>query len=357
MNKIAYFRNQDFFEQGIAGSVVFSVEETKEGIVVVENRPSDPGTVLEPYASHPDTWKKARFAQLGKQPDDTLISEAEQRFGEPLDNIRKTRRTIGTMTTLALVFDNAVGIVIVRRTSTAPEGTPYLGALSRFGGGATGGSHGKGIHGAQNLANQAVREFLQEFHPFVRPEKGVLVPLDIIPDGHEVSGLKGEFMRATMRDRLDLSQRIQTQLTEEGENIGAQRESQKAAFLSVSGLTKPLIQLIDGERVVHSDVVWCDNQPILGNMDVNLDYILAARLSGVSPEDIVFCDGEKNQQSDALLNRLIFLGDPDTLARAAQGEKVVLHSQFAESSPELTQSFRHILSNAPAIASQALKCV
>ncbi len=357
MSETRYFSNQDFFENNIAGSVVFNVRQTQDGIVVVENRPSDPGTVLEPHTSHPDTWKKARFAQLGKNPDETLVLEAEKRFGASLDSIHHTRRTIGTMTTLALVFDKAVGIVIVRRTSAAPEGTPYLGALSRFGGGATGGAHGKGIHGAQNLANQAVREFLQEFHPFVRSEKGVLVPFDIIPDGHEVSGLKEEFMRAIMRDRLDLSQRIQTQLTEKGEKIGAQRKSQRAAFLSVPDLTGPLIQLIDGESLVHNDVVWCDNQLILGNMDVNLDYILAARLSGISPEDIVFCDGESNQQTGNLLNRLIFLGDPDTLARAAQGEKVVLHPQFAESSPELTQSFRHILSYAPAIAHQALKCV
>lgn len=367
MSNTMFLRNQDLLTEDYQGSAVFHTDQQEEGIFVVESRSQDPCTLLEPNERFPETWKKSAFATLGKEnPEGALVREAEQRFGMSLEQIKQTKRTIGVLTTLAIVFDrdqvsreeDRVKIVIVQRTNNSSGWTPYPKALSRFGGGACGGKHGKGVHGAQLLANQGVKELWEEFHPFARCGD-TLVPLDIIPQGHEVDGLKGEFMRSAMRSRLEISERVQGLLfAESGYLFSSDRESVGAKFLSIDGLTKPLIQRIDGQEVCHENVVICDNQKILGNMDWNLDFLLAVRLPNVRPEDLVLRDGETDQRTRDLLNRLIFLADHKDSERAALGESVTFGNVFSQAAvPELTEAFKRILRHAPAIAQRALECV
>ena len=147
MSSATTLHNSNYFVQEIDGAVTFTVspaaDKQKNYVfdvhddgeqLVIEACRNDPGTVLEANPEYPDTWKKARFAELGKTPEPSLVAEAEERFGLSYQEILKTKRTIGAMTTLAFVFDDAsVKIAVVQRTSKGPDGTPNMGALSRFG--------------------------------------------------------------------------------------------------------------------------------------------------------------------------------------------------------------------------------
>lgn len=331
-----YLKNQDFLLEDRDGAMVFHVENhpctifdihDDGDVVVIGSKDNDPAVILELDPAYPDTWKKSSFAQLGKIADPFLVKEAEKRFGESYQNILKSKRTIGAMTTVAFVFDDAtVKIAVVQRTSKGPDGTSNMGALSRFGGGVCGGKNGKGIHGAQHLGNQTIREFLEEFHPFLKSESGVLTPLNIIPQGYEVDGLKGAFMKSVMNIRQGIASTINNNLQRQGYEIGG-AEFLRAFPLSVAGLTKPVIQIIDGQQVLHPDVVTFDAQATSKNLDFNTDLLFAVRVEGCSPDDFVLKDGETDQKTGAFLDRIIFFGAPDDLKRAVDGEIIPFHSQ------------------------------
>ena len=201
-----------------------------------------------------------------------------------------------------------------------------------------------------------MRELLEEFHPYIRTESGILTPLDIIPQGYEMNGLKGEFMTAVMQSRLELASRINANLVQECFKISA-RETLQAVPLSVPGLTKPLIQIIDGHTIKHNHVVTFDAQSTNKNMDFNTDLLFAVRVHGASPKDFFLKDGETDQKTDALLDRVIFFGDPDELKRAVTGEIIQFHPGSDMSKPvQFSPAFRPILMESGKVTRAALDC-
>lgn len=371
MAETAYLRNAHFFSSEIDGALTFNLSEryhsvadvqVKEGIVVIETNMTDPGLVLEPVPEFGATWKKSEFAKLGHT--DTplhLVQQAQERFGLSIDDIRARKRTIGAMTTLAFVFDDgSVKIAVVQRTSKGPDGTPNMGALSRFGGGVRGGTHGEGVHGAQHLGCQTVRELLEEFHPYVRnPEGRVLTPLDIIPQGYELNGLKSTFMAAAMQSRLELAARIDSTLSiQPNEYVIGERQTITAFPITVPGLTRPLIQIIDGHEIMHENVVAFDAQLSNRNLDYNTDMLFAVRVQGVSAQDFILKDGETDQKTNALLDRIIFFGDPKDLKQSAEGIIIKLHEMSDMSkSAVFSPAFVPILRQSDKITAHALECV
>jgi|GEM_PF-4486322 len=369
MSSASYLKNKDFFTKDKDVALTFTIspdanEQQKlifnirkeDDVTVIETKENDPALLLQADPDYPGAWEKASFAKLGNTPEISLVKEAEKRFGLPYNQIVNNKRTIGAMTTLAFVFDDSsVKIVAVQRTSKGHDGTPNMGALSRFGGGVCGGSHGKGVHGAQNLGNQTVREFFEEFHPYIKsPESKILVPIDIVPQGYELDGLKGEFMRAAMDTRMQIAKDINSNLSKERYTIGA-RKTFRAVPLSISGLTKPLIQIIDGKEVCHENVVAFDAQATNKNLDFNTDMIFAVRIQGVSPKDFLLKDGETDQKTGALLDRIVFFGAPEELKRSVMGEIIKLHHKSDMYKPATySPAFKPILLQSDKIKKAAL---
>lgn len=91
-------------------------------------------------------------------------------------------------------------------------------------------------------------------------------------------------------------------------------------------------------------------------MDVNLDFIYAVRLEGVKPEDLILKDGEGDHRTGDLLDRLIFLSDPQSLKQAANGERISLYPGQDQTNPaNFFPAFRPILQPADKIAKAALE--
>lgn len=358
-NQQAYATNAYFFgqEEKGHGSVICDLDLIKRqpnnriGIhdiqsegdtLVVDTKMGDPAALMVPDPRYPDSWRKADFVKLGgDNPDPQRIKEAEQRFGMDFRAVLESKRTIGAMSVVAFVFDrdkvaseeDRVQLAVVQRTKTGPDGTPNMGTLSRTGGQMVGGAFGQGVHGPQNIGCQSIREFWEEFHPFIRSEDGVLTPMDIIPQGYELDGLKGAFTTSAMDTRLEIFERIKALMESQGRKVSPFRETFKAANLHIPGLSKPVIQRIDGQEILHQNLIWRDLQFSRHNLDFNTDMVMAVRVPGLAPEDLILKDGETHQESNRLLDRIIFFGKPDELRRALNGEIIPFHRNSSKTDP------------------------
>lgn len=370
--------NRDFFTQEQPrGSVVQSIQKHQRNneiainsihkendTYVIKTLMDDPAAPMVPASLDYDGLTKATFSKLGKgdAPED-LVQKAESLFGLGIEAIREQKRTIGTMTVVAFVFDQdkvasdkeRVQIAVVQRTQTGPDGTPNLGALSRTGGQMQGGIHGQGIHGPQHIGNQTFQKFWEELHPFIKNEDGILVPMDIIPHGYELDGLKGEFMAAAMEKRLELSRRIEGVLNSKNFNVSPLRKTFQAAHLHIPSLSEPIIQIIDGQEILHENLIPFDSQLTNQNLDWNTDSIIAVHVPGLSPEDIIFKDGETDQNTNRLLDRIIFLGKLHELKHAVDGNIIKLHAESDLSKPaKFSPSLPRIIRCGDEIAHAAL---
>jgi hypothetical protein len=94
------------------------------------------------------------------------------------------------------------------------------------------------------------------------------------------------------------------------------------------------------------------------NLDFNTDMLFAVRVTGVRPEDFILKDGETDQKTGKLLDRIIFFGTPEDLKRAVEGEIVGFHPQSDRSKPSaFSPAFKPILRRAEDITLAALEVV
>jgi hypothetical protein len=303
---MTYSKNKDFFEKDKDGSLVFDVQRDEQGGYVVETKPDDPATLLVKDENDP-TWLKHEFYKLAKDDcDANFITEAQKRFGINKDAILQHKRTIGVSSIVALVFDNdEVRFVAVQRTAQN-NGATNQGMLSRFGGGACGGTV-EGVHGSQNLANQTAKELLEEMHVYVQKDDKTVAPLDLVIEGHEIDNtLTGQFMQAVYTDRASIAQKIEENFLKEEWGVEATKTTLVARTLVIDGITQPFTQKIDGQEIVHK-VVPLDAYPINKNLDFYLDTIFAIRIEGMKASDIIIKDGETDANTGKLLDRTIRL--------------------------------------------------
>ena len=239
-------------------------------------------------------YSKAAFANVHKgTADEATVSALMECYNKSgVEDIQSSLATIGLGTNLILRHPgtNEIRVAMVFRTSTGPDGTPNLGAVSRAAGGADG-----------DLAEAGATEFFDEIFAVAQTDQGPKhVMFNIVdPSLNDTRAAYLQGRQVERRRKLFEANGLEPHMVAS--------TSVEGRVISVPGLTQDVVQVINGQESTLRDRFVTDPK----GGDWNLDTVVCADLpEGVSFDDLQIFDGEEDLQGN-LLQRAWQLKTPE----------------------------------------------